>query len=281
MGGALSDTDLAYLLILASGALHAVVNAILKAGNDKLVGRALIDGSSAVFVIPLVLIAPLPHGAWGWLAASAAIHLVYLYALVRAFEVADFSAAYPIARGTAPALTAVVTLGLLGEPARPLEIAGIAAISAGVLAMSLGRHVGRAALGWSLLTGVCIAAYTVVDANGVRAAPSALSYIAWVFLLLGVGIAAVFAWLRGPGLVAAVKEQWRPGVVAGLLSIGTYGLALSAYRLGPTAPIAALRETSILFATLLAVVWLKERVTPWRAGAAAMIAAGAGLILAS
>lgn len=277
----MSDTDLAYLLILASGALHAVVNAILKAGNDKLVGRALIDGSSAVFVIPLVLIAPLPHGAWSWLAASAAIHLVYLYALVRAFEVADFSAAYPIARGTAPALTAVVTLGLLGEPARPLEIAGIAAISAGVLAMSLGRHVGRAALGWSLLTGVCIAAYTVVDANGVRAAPSALSYIAWVFLLLGVGIAAVFAWLRGPGLVAAVKEQWRPGVVAGLLSIGTYGLALSAYRLGPTAPIAALRETSILFATLLAVVWLKERVTPWRAGAAAMIAAGAGLILAS
>lgn len=277
----MSDTDLAYLLILASGALHAVVNAILKAGNDKLVGRALIDGSSAVFVIPLVLIAPLPHGAWSWLAASAAIHLVYLYALVRAFEVADFSAAYPIARGTAPALTAVVTLGLLGEPARPLEIAGIAAISAGVLAMSLGRHVGRAALGWSLLTGVCIAAYTVVDANGVRAAPSALSYIAWVFLSLGVGIAAVFAWLRGPGLVAAVKEQWRPGVVAGLLSIGTYGLALSAYRLGPTAPIAALRETSILFATLLAVVWLKERVTPWRAGAAAMIAAGAGLILAS
>lgn len=277
----MSDTDLAYLLILASGVLHAVVNAILKAGNDKLVGRALIDGSSAVFVIPLVLIAPLPHGAWGWLAASAAIHLVYLYALVRAFEVADFSAAYPIARGTAPALTAVVTLGLLGEPARPLEIAGIAAISAGVLAMSLGRHVGRAALGWSLLTGVCIAAYTVVDANGVRAAPSALSYIAWTFLLLGVGIAAVFAWLRGPGLVAAVKDQWRPGVVAGLLSIGTYGLALSAYRLGSTAPIAALRETSILFATLLAVVWLKERVTPWRAGAAAMIAAGAALILAS
>ena len=276
----MSDVELAYLLILGSGAIHAVVNAILKSGNDKLVGRALIDGSSAVFVLPLVLIAPLPHGAWGWLAASSAIHLVYLYALVRAFEAADFSAAYPIARGSAPALTAAIALGVMGEAARPLELLGIGAISGGVLAMSLGRHIGRAALGWSLLTGACIAAYTVVDANGVRAAPSALSYIAWVFLLLGVGIAAVFAWLRGPGLVETIKDQWRPGVIAGLLSIGTYGLALTAYRLGPTAPVAALRETSILFATLIAVVWLKERVTLQRAAAALLIAAGAALILA-
>jgi drug/metabolite transporter (DMT)-like permease len=121
----------------------------------------------------------------------------------------------------------------------------------------------------------------VVDASGVRAAPSALSYIAWVFLLLGIGIAAVFAWLRGPGLVEAVKDQWKPGFIAGLLSIGTYGLALTAYRLGSTAPVAALRETSILFATLLAIVWLKERVTPLRTAAAALIAVGAGLILAS
>ena len=277
----MSDVELAYLLILGSGAIHAVVNAILTAGNDKLVGRALIDGSSAVFVLPLVFIAPLPHGAWGWLAASAVIHLVYLYSLVRAFEAADFSAAYPIARGSAPALTAAIALGVMNEAARPLELLGIAAISTGVLAMSLGRHIGRAALGWSLLTGACIAAYTVVDANGVRAAPSALSYIAWVFLLLGAGIAGVFAWLRGPGLIEAIKDQWRPGVVAGLLSIGTYGLALTAYRLGPTAPIAALRETSILFATLIAVVWLKERVTPQRAAAALLIAAGAALILAS
>ena len=82
-----------------------------------------------------------------------------------------------------------------------------------------------------------------------------------MFLLLGAGIAAVFAWPRGPGLVDAIKDQWRPGVIAGLLSIATYGLALAAYRLGPTAPIAALRETSILIATLIAVVWLKQRVT--------------------
>ena len=279
--GGLTPTDLAFVLILASGAIHAVVNAILKSGSDKMVGRALIDGSSAIFVLPLVAIAPLPHGAWGWLAASAAIHLVYLYALVRAFESADFSAAYPVARGTAPALTAAITVGLLGEAARPLELVGIAAISCGVLAMSLGKHISREALGWSLLTGVCIAGYTVVDANGVRAAPSALSYIAWTFLLLGVSISALFAWLSGPGLVATVKDQWKPGVIAGLLSIATYGCALYAYRLGATAPLAALRETSILFATLIALVWLKEKVTLVRGAAAIGIAAGAVLILAS
>lgn len=277
----MSPLDLAYLLIIVSGAVHAIVNTILKAGADKLVGRALIDGSSALFVLPFVFVVPLPHGAWGWLCASAGIHLVYLYSLVKAFEIADFSAAYPISRGVAPGITAMVAVVVFGEQLGLLEAAGIGAISAGVLAMSLGRHISPKALGWSLLTGVCIAGYTIVDANGVRAAPSAGSYVVWCFLLLGSAIASVFAVLRGPGLVEAVKGQWRPGLIAGALSIVTYGLALTAYRLGPTAPIAALRETSILFGTLLAVVVLKERVTLPRAGAAIVIAVGAGLILSA
>lgn len=277
----MSPLDLAYLLIIVSGAVHAVVNIILKAGADKLVGRALIDGSSALFVLPFVFVVPLPEGAWGWLAASATIHLVYLYSLVKAFEIADFSAAYPIARGIAPGIAATVAVLVFGETLTAVQAAGIGAVSAGVLAMSLGKHIGGRALAWSLLTGVCIAAYTVVDANGVRAAPSAGSYVVWCFLLLGSAIATVFALLRGPGLVEAVRGQWKPGLIAGALSIVTYGLALTAYRLGPTAPIAALRETSILFGTLLAVVVLKEKVTLPRAGAAMLIAAGAGLILSA
>ena len=101
----MSGIDLAYALILASGAIHAVVNAILKAGSDKLVGRALIDGSTALFALPALFFVAPPGAAWPWLAGSVLIHLVYLYALVRAFEVGDFSAAYPVARGTAPLLT--------------------------------------------------------------------------------------------------------------------------------------------------------------------------------
>lgn len=277
----MNDASFAYVLILVSGTLHAIVNAILKAGKDKLIGRALIDGASAFIILPAAFFVPLPHGAWGYLVASQLIHLVYLYALVRAFEAGDFSAAYPVARGIAPFGTALVAIGLLGDPSAPLEVAGILAITAGLLVMGLGRHISREALGWSLLTGVCIAAYTVVDAEGVRAAPSVASYIVWVFILLGFSIGGIFALIRGPGLLEAVRDQWKPGLVAGALSIGTYGLALTAYRLGPTAPLAALRETSILVATVIAVVWLKERVSPTRALAAAAIAVGAILILAS
>ena len=125
-----------------------------------------------------------------------------------------------------------------------------------------------------------IASYTVVDAHGVRAAPSAPSYIAWLFVVHGTVIGTTFAAIRGRGLVTIVRDQWKPGVIAGLLSLFTYGFALAAYRLGSTAPLAALRETSILFATLIAVVWLKEQVTAHRVAAALAIAAGAVLILA-
>jgi drug/metabolite transporter (DMT)-like permease len=277
----LSDLDTAYALIVASGLIHAIVNAILKAGADKLVGRALIDGTTALIALPALFFVEVPGEAGPWLAASLVIHLVYLYALVRAFEAGDFSAAYPVARGTAPLLTAVVAIGLVGETAGRYEIAGIAAIVAGTLVMAAGRHIARAALGWSLVTGAMIAGYTLVDAYGVRAAPSAPSYIAWLFVLHGMLIGGCFAAIRGRGLVAAARGQWKPGVIAGVLSLFTYGFALAAYRLGPIAPLAALRETSILFATLIAVVWLKERVTVVRAAATTTIAAGAVLILAN
>src|SRR5690606_13970382 len=127
--------------------IHAVVNAILKGGSDKMAGRAVIDGSSALILLPALVFLPLPHGAWPWLAASALGHGVYLYALVRAFETSDLSAAYPILRGTAPLVTAGVAVGVLGEPASARELAGIALIGAATLVMVAGRHISRAGLG--------------------------------------------------------------------------------------------------------------------------------------
>ena len=111
----------------------------------------------------------------------------------------------------------------------------------------------RKALGWALATGATIAAYTVIDAAGVRAAPSPLSYIAWVFLMLGSGIGAMFAVWRGPRFLIEARAQWKPGLIAGALSIVTYGLALWAFRLGDVPRLAALRETSILFGVGIAV----------------------------
>jgi len=134
---------------------------------------------------------------------------------------------------------------------------------------------------WALATGASIATYTVVDAAGVRAAPSAFSYIAWVFLSLGGGIAVLFAIWRGPKFLLAARSEWKAGLTAGALSIVTYGLALWAYRLGDVARLSALRETSILFGLLIAVVFLKEPVTRARAAGAVTIALGAGLLVAT
>jgi drug/metabolite transporter (DMT)-like permease len=269
------------LMMIASGVAHAVVNAILKAGQDKMSSRALIDGFSALIVLPFAFFLPLPHGAWGWLAASWATHLVYLVCLIKAFERADMTVAYPISRGIAPALAAVVAVLVFSEPVSWITAAGIGMVSLGVLVVGLGRRVDRRALGWAVATGVCIAGYTVIDAQGVRAAPSALSYIAWIYLTLGGGIGLLFALWRGPRFLLAAHSEWKAGLAAGALSIVTYGLALYAYRIGDTPRLAALRETSILFAVGIAVVFLGERMTGGRIAGTVAIACGAALLLAA
>ncbi|WP_294353058.1 DMT family transporter [uncultured Sphingomonas sp.] len=271
---------LAAVLMIVSGSVHAVVNAIVKGGRDKMAARALTDGASALILLPVLPFVAPPVGAYWWLAASTAAHLIYLFALIRAFEQADLSAAYPVLRGTAPLLTAVVTIGLLGEPVRAAQVAGIALIGAAMLLLVMGRDLGRGALGWSLLTGCTIALYTVIDAHGVRAAPSPASYIVWLFVAMGVGVTAMFALLSRGRIIASVGTQWRAGVVAGALSIVTYGAALTAFALGPTAPLAGLRETGMVTALLIGVLALGERVRVQRAGAVAAILGGAALILA-
>ncbi|NYT41285.1 EamA family transporter [Sphingomonas sp. R-74633] len=268
-------------MMIASGSIHAVVNAILKGGKDKMAGRAIIDGSSALILLPAILLVPLPAGAWPWIAATALVHCLYLYALVRTFEASDYSAAYPILRGTAPLVTAALSLGLFGEPASPRELIGIALIGAAMFVMVMGRHIGRAGLGWALLTGVTIAGYTVIDAHGVRAAPTPTSYIVWMFVLMGASTVTMFALLSKGAIFASAAKQWRPGAVAGALSILTYGLALSALAIGPTAPLAALRETGMVTALVIATLFLGEKVTPGRVLGVTGILAGAVLILSA
>jgi len=267
-------------MMIASGSIHAIVNAILKGGKDKMAGRATIDASSAILLLPATLLVPLPHGAWGWLFATAFVHCAYLYALVRALESSDFSSAYPILRGTAPLVTAALAVGVFGESASARELAGIALIGAAMFVMVSGKHIGRAGLGWALFTGLAIACYTVIDAKGVRAAPTPASFIVWMFVLMGMATVSMFAIASKGAIFASARRQWRPGVVAGALSILTYGLALSAFAMGPTAPLAALRETGMVTALVIATVFLGERVTAGRIAGVLGILGGAALILA-
>ena len=188
------------LLMVLSGSIHAVVNALIKGGRDKAAGRAATDATSALILLPS------PRPAWPWLAASAVIHAGHLYALVRAYEVGDFSAACPVLRGVAPLATAAVSVGVLGEPASAADLAGVALIGGSMVALIggsmvalvAGRDLSRGALGWSVLTGLSIAGYTVVDAAGVRAAPAANSDIAWLFVLMGALTTVMFRAIVGP-----------------------------------------------------------------------------------
>lgn len=270
---------LAPAMMIASGSIHAVVNAILKGGKDKMAGRAIIDGSSALILLPATLLVPLPAGAWGWLGLSAAIHCLYLYAVVRAFESSDFSAAYPVMRGAAPMLTAALAIGLFGEAVPLRELVGILVIGGAVAALVIGRHLGRAGLGWASLTAAMIGCYTVADAHGVRAAPRPMSYVVWSFVCSGAAIVTMFGLASRGRIFAAALKQWKPGVAAGALSIVTYGLALNAFALGEVAPLAALRETGMITALVIAMLFLGERVTPLRAFSVLGILGGAALIL--
>ncbi|WP_309623228.1 DMT family transporter [Novosphingobium sp.] len=272
--------ETASLLMVASGAAHAVVNAVVKSGGDKMSSRALVDGSSALLVLPLAFVASLPSGAWGYLAGSLIVHLVYLVCLVKAFEAADMSAVYPVMRGTAPVISAVAAALWLRDPMTVPVAAGVLLVSLGTMVVAWWNPPSRKALGWALATGASIALYTVIDAKGVRAAPSAFSYFVWVFLALGGCIAVLFALWRGPRFIAEARSQWKPGLFAGALSLVTYGLALWAYRLGDVPRLAALRECSILFAVAIAFFFLKERISPGRALGAGLIAAGSAVLLA-
>ena len=281
---AMTPVVTASIMIIVSGAAHAVVNAILKSGQDKMSSRALIDGFSALIVLPFAFVVVLPTGAWGWLGISGVLHLLYLLyllCLIRAFEAADMTVAYPIARGVAPAMAASVAVGVFGEPITVATTCGISLISVGVMTVGMGRSVSRDGLLWALATGALTALYTVLDAQGVRAAPSAPSYIVWIYLIDGLIIGSAFAIWRGPRFLLAARSEWKPGLVAGAFSLVTYGLALWAFRIGDTPRLAALRETSILFGVAIAVVFLKERLTLGRLVGIVTIALGAATLLAA
>ena len=269
----------ASLLMLASGSVHAVVNAVLKSGGNRLVQLSLSSGTGTLVMVWALPFVPLPHGAWGWMIAANIIHIFYFYTLTRAFDSGDLSSAYPIFRGIAPILTAMVAVIVFGESLSLVEMIGIALIGGGMLAMVAGRHVTKETLGWSVVTGVLIAAYTIIDAEGVRAAPSAMSFIVWFFFLQGLFSLATLPLMTGERFLTAAKAEWRPAFSAGLLSILTFGLALYALSLGKTATLAALRETGMVTALLISIFVLKEPVTWGRATAILTICAGAVVIV--
>jgi drug/metabolite transporter (DMT)-like permease len=273
---------IAVSLILVSAILHAIVNILTKRAHDKYAVRLSIGAFSAIAVTPLLFFLPLPHGLAVWcLASTAVVHAFYELLLVKSYESAAFSAVYPVARGTGPLFTATGAMLVLHEQPPAVQLIGIALICGGVIAIgwshraSDGIHKG---IGYALATGLTIGCYTLVDAAGVRSVPVALSYILWFFVAHGIALSATAPAIRGASVLWGARRQWRLGLLVALLSDVSYGAAMLAWRYGATAKLAALRETSVLFGTALAMTFLGEHMTPRRWAAAGVIVLGAILL---
>jgi len=269
----------ALILIFLSAAVHAVVNVLTKRADDKYAMRLLIGVFSAVLVTPALFFLPLPHGIAVWfLVGTAFVHAIYELLLVKSYENGAFSAVYPVARGTGPLFTALGAILILRERAPLTEIVGILMVCGGVIAIGLSHRATEGALkglAYALATGLTIGCYTLIDASGVRAVQEPLTYVAWFFVAHGASVLLTAPGIRGRAVVIEARRQWKLGVGMAALSIVTYGSAMLAYRFGATAQLAALRETSVLFGTALAMSFLGEHMTLRRWIAAGAIAAGA------
>ncbi|MGZ8260956.1 MAG: EamA family transporter [Caldimonas sp.] len=268
--------------VLFGALLHASWNALIQSGDDKALDTALIHVLGCSVGAVLVALVGLPkREALPWLAASIVIHVGYYVTLVGAYRHGELGFAYPVMRGTAPLLVALASGRLIGEDVPLAAWLGVAAISAGVLAIGLTRSTRagsrRHAIAYALANAVIIAAYTIVDGIGVRASGNALQYVALLFLIDGLPYFAIVLWQRRARLAPTFATMRRRAPVALLgscASLGAYGIALWAMTVAPIASVAALRETSILFAALIGVFVLGERFRIQRAVGTGAIVAG-------
>lgn len=273
------------LVVLIAAFTHATWNAIAHGIRDQLLAFTLVGAGGGLCAAVLAVFAPLPrHAAWPFLVASVVIHLGYQYLLMRSFRLGEFGQVYPIARGVAPLVVTVLAAVFVAERPDALQAAGVAVASAGLGGVALwgmrGRRPDWPALTAALGTGLTIAAYTVVDGVGVRRSGSSLGYIAWLLMLQGGAVPLVALYARRGRLLAELRPVAVRGLVGGALSITAYGLVLWAQTRADLAPVAALRETSIIAGAVIGSVVFKERFGRPRIMAAAVVVTGIGLILA-
>ncbi len=273
-------TTVVFAAVLFAALCHASWNALIKVALDPLSTTTLILCGATVFALAAIPFVPLPApAAWPYLAASSVIHLLYFGSLAEAYRTGDLGQVYPIARGAAPLMTAVAGTLIVGEHLSLLAWGGIIALALGVLMLSLkgGRDLAKLdtrAVGFALFTAVTICAYTIVDGVGARLSGHAVSYVLWGFVWICVLLVPYALYRNGRTLFSDAMQFWPRGLAGGALQVVSYGVALWAMTLAPIAIIASLRETSVLFVTLIAVVLLGEPFRMIRIAAAVLIVAG-------
>lgn len=266
------------LAVLLAALLHASWNAMIKGSRDVLLNTAAIVAGAGLVTLPFLPFVPLPAPAsWPYIAGSVAIHLAYYFLMVNAYRTGDLSLVYPLMRGVAPLFTALLGVVLVGELPAAWGWFGIALISGGVIALALrtADHTpAPKAVVYALANAAVIATYTIVDGVGARLAGNAWSYIAWLFVIDALPFTAWILVTRRQEFVAFVAARPATGLIGGALSAAAYAISVWAMTIAPVALVAALRETSVLFATLIGARLLKERLNARRWAGVAAVAAG-------
>jgi drug/metabolite transporter (DMT)-like permease len=273
-----------FLAVLFAALCHAGWNALIKVGLDPLSTTTLIAiGSGVVALAALPVVGVPAEASWPWLIASVFIHLFYFAALIESYRTGDLGQVYPIARGSAPLMTATATTMLVGEKLSLLGWAGIVVLVAGVFLLSArgGREFtqfDRRAVGFALLTALTICTYSVVDGIGARLSANPNAYTMWMFVGNALVLVPYAVYRDGRYVIPAMRFYWRRGFAGGALQVISYGTVLWAMTLAPIAIVATLRETSVLFGAAIAVVVLKEPLRAMRILAALLIVCGLVLI---
>ncbi|WP_340107764.1 DMT family transporter [Pikeienuella sp. HZG-20] len=271
-----------FFLVLGAAALHATWNVLVKSGADKLAGIAAVVIGQGLCGVVALLFAPAPApAALPFILSGVALHIGYQFFLMNSYKIGDLTQVYPIARGVAPMLVAGISVAALGADLSRVEMLAVLVIGAGILSLSLTRQAdglrnGKAAA-FAVGTGCFIAAYTLVDGYGARAAGSPLGFYGWE----SIGNALVFMALIGGMRPASLKAALRARValfIGGGASFAAYALAIYAFTVAPIALVAALRETSIVFALLIGVFFLKERLNLVKVASTAITLIGAALL---
>jgi drug/metabolite transporter (DMT)-like permease len=264
------------LAVLAAAVTHATWNAIAHGIKDQTLAFALIGVGGIAAGIPLVIVAAMPRGdCWPYLLGSVAIHVFYNLLLMQCYRLGEFSQVYPLARGTSPLVVTILAAVFVGEHLAFPQVAGVLVVSAGLAVLVLaGRRPGRGAFAAAIGTGLTIAAYTTVDGVGVRLSASPVGYIGWLMVLESLCVPMVALARRRDVVLKQRPRVLLAGLAAGALSVLAYGLVLWAQTRGSLAPIAALRETSVIFGAIIGTLVFREPFGRTRIVATVLVAAG-------
>jgi drug/metabolite transporter (DMT)-like permease len=270
-------------LVLLAGVLHATWNAVAKQIDDKLVAFGLIGiGLTAVAAVALPL-AGLPRSASiPFALVSVGLHIGYELALMQSYRLGNFGHTYPVARGTAPLLVAAGAWVFAGQHLDGVQLAGVATLAGGLMAVVFAggrlRAVDLPATIAAVITGVTIAAYTLVDGLGVRHAHNAAGYAALLFLLQGPVLPVLAVLYRRSDPAWRSARSVTAGLTAGVLSYAAYAIVIWAQTRGPLALVSALRETSVISAALIATLVFHEPFGRRRIPSAVAVVAGIVLL---